>query len=446
MRIPIGTIYSPMTVLGSKDLLRAKFSGLAADYDRETVVNLYQPIVGYTAMAIYFSLWSLSSANKYSDCITHEQLFSRMQMAPGRFVESRKLLEATGLLKTYVKTTDVCKKYSYVLYAPKSPKDFFDNTLLYGMLVKCLGVEEVDSIKNKYIDNSSDDTGEEISEKFIDVFKPSYDDPAFMYVAGKHENTVGRNIAKIKNCFDYEVFFKELAIRSDIDEKNLSSKEMQEIERLSLLNGTKEKEAADVLINVYDGSLPKGKRVDFALLAKAFQENINYSFISKRKEASKPSLVNGDTDLASKINLMESVSPKDFLSILQNGTMPARSDLRLIDDLSKNFNLPNCVINAVVDFVLASNNNILSRPYCEKVSASLAREGVVTTIDAMNFLKRVSKKPHTENLTRVTKTAVSAKPTVVTNKVNAKVDDDEDVSWTQLIDEISTEDNVDGKA
>ena len=96
-------------------------------------------------------------------------------MAPGRFVESRKLLEATGLLKTYVKTSDVTKKYSYVLYAPKSPKDFFDNTLLYGMLVKCLGVEEVDSIKNKYIDNSSDENGEEISEKFNDVFKPSYD-------------------------------------------------------------------------------------------------------------------------------------------------------------------------------------------------------------------------------------------------------------------------------
>ena len=159
-----------MTVLGSKDLLKVKFSGLAADYDRDTVVNLYEPIVGYTAMAIYFSLWSLSSVNKYSDYITHEQLFSRMQMAPGRFVESRKLLEATGLLKTYVKTSDVCKKYSYVLYAPKSPKEFFDNTLLYGMLVKCLGVEETELIKSKYVDNTLEENGEEISEKFNDVF------------------------------------------------------------------------------------------------------------------------------------------------------------------------------------------------------------------------------------------------------------------------------------
>ena len=436
-----------MTVLGSKDLLRVKFSGLAADYDRETVVNLYQPIVGYTAMAIYFSLWSLSSTNKYSDCITHEQLFGRMQIAPGRFVESRKLLEATGLLKTYVKTSDVTKKYSYVLYAPKSPKEFFDNTLLYGMLIKCLGVEEVDSIKSKYIDNTVDENGEEISEKFTDVFKPSYDDPAFMYVAGKHEKTVGRNVAKIKNCFDYEVFFKEIALKSDIDEKNLSSKEMQEIERISLLNGTKEKDAANIVANIYDSSLPKGKRVDFTKLAQAFQESSNYNFISEtKKEKKSANLVTEDSGLASKINLMESISPKDFLSVLQNGTVPARSDLKLIDDLSKNFKLENCVINALVDFVLASNNNILSRLYTEKIAASLAREGTVTTIDAMNYLKKVSKKQRSSSATKVAKTTVVSEKPIVVNTIKKPVDEEDDVSWTQLIDEISTEDNVDGKA
>ncbi len=384
-----------MTVLGSKDLLRVKFSGLAADYDRETVVHLYQPIVGYPEIASYCSLWSLSSTNKYSDCITHEQLFGRMQMAPGRFVESRKLLEATGLLKTYVKTSDVTKKYSYVLYAPKSPKDFFDNTLLYGMLIKCLGVEEVDSIKSKYIDNTVDENGEEISEKFTDVFKPSYDDPAFMYVAGKHEKTVGRNVAKIKNCFDYEVFFKAIALKSDIDEKNLSSKEMQEIERVSLLNGTKEKDAANIVANIYDSSLPKGKRVDFTKLAQAFQEDVNYQYLKITSNKKESRFIDENTELASKINLMENVSPREFLSYLQNGTKPAATDLRLVSDLSKNFGLENCVLNAVIDFILLSNDNILNRAYAEKICASIKREEITTTIDAMNYLKKVSKRKKT---------------------------------------------------
>jgi len=429
-----------MTVLGSKDLLKVKFSGLVADYDRDTIVNLYQPIIGFPAMSIYFTLWSISNKDKYSDYITHESLCSRMQMAPGKFVESRKMLEATGLLKSFVKTSDVSKKYSYVLYAPKAPKDFFNNTLLYGMLVKCLGVEEVDSIKKAYIESTSEELGEEISEKFTDVFKPSFDDPAFIYAAGQSEKTVGRNVAKInKTCFNYEIFFKELAIKSDIDEKNISSKEMKEIERLSLLYGVREKESADTVITLYDTEQIKGKRIDFVGLAKKFQENNNSKYISNPTKSNKPNFVTGDSDLASKINLMETISPKDFLAILQNGTVPARSDLKLIDDLSKNSNLPNCVINAIVDFVLASNSNILSRPYAEKIAASLAREEITTTIDAMNYLKKVSKKKRSEE-TKITK---YAKPTT---EVKAPQDDVDDVSWTQLLDEISEEENTDGKA
>lgn len=427
-----------MTVLGSKDLLKVKFSGLVADYDRDTIVNLYQPIIGFPAMSIYFTLWSISNKDKYSEYITHESLCSRMQMAPGKFVESRKMLEATGLLKSFVKTSDVSKKYSYVLYAPKSPKDFFNNTLLYGMLVKCLGVDEVDSIKKKYIESTNDEVGEEISEKFTDVFKPSFDDPAFIYAAGQNERTVGRNVAKInKSCFDYEVFFKAIAVKSDIDEKNVSSREMKEIERLALLYGIKEKEAAEIVVAVYDTEATKGKRIDFIELAKKFQEQNNGKYLANPSKKQKPNFVSGNTDLASKINLMETISPKEFLSILQNGTMPAKSDLKLIDDLSKNSGLPNCVINAIVDFVLASNSNILSRPYAEKISASLAREEITTTIDAMNYLKKVSKKKRAEE-----EKIVKAKKTVT--KIDTVVEDD--VSWTQLLDEISEEENTDGKA
>ena len=172
-----------------------------------------------------------------------------------------------------------------------------------------------------------------------------------MYVAGKNEKTVGRNTAMIKNCFNYEEFFKEVAMKSDHDEKNLSSKEMKEIERLSLLNGTNEKDAANILVSVYDSSLPKGKRVDLNALSKEFQEACNYKFISARKTGKKPNLVSGDSELASKINLMETVSPKDFLSILQNGSVPARSEVRLINDISKNFNFATFTI-----FIWSSNS------------------------------------------------------------------------------------------
>ena len=42
------------------------------------------------------------------------------------------------------------------------------------------------------------------------------------------------------------------------------------------------------------------------------------------------------------------------------------------------------------------NNNILSKNYCEKIASSLAREGVLTTVDAMNYLKKLTVKSQTK--------------------------------------------------
>ena len=47
---------------------------------------------------------------------------------------------------------------------------------------------------------------------------------------------------------------------------------------------------------------------------------------------------------------------------------------------------------------------MLSKNYCEKIAASLAREGVSTTVDAMNYLKKLTVKSQPKKkLTKVHK-------------------------------------------
>ena len=172
---------------------------------------------------------------------------------------------------------------------------------------------------------------------------------------------------------------------------------------------------------------------DFVKLTKMFQEDGGMRFKSNRSENNQeePNLNSGKTEIARKINLMETVSPKRFLSILQNGTKPAISDLRLVDDISKNFNLPNCVINALIDYTLSMNDNVLSRPYCEKVAASLAREGVKTTIDAMNFLRKSGRKSTKgsgkKNIYEKGMEEVEEKKPLETKEEN--------ISWDELLDD-----------
>ncbi|MPN26594.1 Replication initiation and membrane attachment protein [bioreactor metagenome] len=126
---------------------------------------------------------------------------------------------------------------------------------------------------------------------------------------------------------------------------------------------------------------------------------------------------------------METISPKDYLRILQNNTQPVKPDLRLIDDLSSNLKLPNCVINAIIDYVLTKNDNVLSRALTEKVASSLAREGVTTTIDAMEFLNKTKKKKRI--IQESTKPVLDSEKKDVSDNENKKTDT-QDIDWDSL--------------
>ena len=379
-----------MVVLSNNDMFEVRLNSLLADYDRETLTNLYQPIIGYTSLAIYFTLWSEANVQKVLSFTSHEQLFSRMKIAPGAFIEARKVLEGVGLLKTRLEKAYEINIYHYELNAPKTPERFFGDTLLYGMLIQALGENDASRLKKVYEIENHVDEGEDITSSFNDVFHPDFEDNSFLLATNDEGKIIGRNNVKLQTEFSYEKFFKELASISQISERALSKKEMKEIERLSSLYGVDEKSAATAVANSYNPRNEKGDRVDFNLVNESLMNAANYSHIFKRNRNNKKSnTINSDSQIASKINLFEQTSPYKMLSILQGGTKVAPSDIKIIDLLSKDYALKNGVVNVIVDYVLSTNKNILSKSYAEKIAASFNRENIETTLDAMNYCNEV---------------------------------------------------------
>ena len=421
-----------MVILSENDYLDVKLNSLIADYDSETLSNLYQPIIGYAALAVYFTLVAEAKNQKITSIISHNQLLNRLQIATGDFISARKKLEGVGLLRTFLEENPGMKIYHYQLFAPKTPAKFFDDTLLFGMLIKAVGDSDANRFKTIYQSQSGEEEGKDISASFIEVFQPNFDDPAFMK-ALKSPNAIGRRAGKINSEFNYDLFFQTLSEISQIKEDAFTKKDMKEIERLATLNGISEEEAANAVASIYDPYAGRGKHIDFAKLARIFQEQTDYSYLLTKKNGRSPNRNSGSSELAGKINIMETRSPKEFLALLQNGTQPAPSDLRIVDDLSRKFNLNNSVINAIIDFVLTTNNNVLSRALCEKIAASLAREGITTTIDAMNYLKKVSSGKRGQN-NRTTKTAVSNEETKPATSSKSK--EKTPLNWDEILDDI----------
>ncbi len=432
-----------MKVLAHQDFLEVRLASLIADYDRDTLSNLYQPMIGFEALSLYMTLWSEANNEKVSPLCTHEQVFLRMRMPASAFVDARKYLEATGLLKTFVSEGNDFKIYHYELYAPKSPSGFFDDTLLYGMLIRSIGESNANRLKKIYVLDTHQDYGKEITASFAEVFHPELNDSSFVEAAESKGGVKGRNRGKIKGAFSYEQFFNSLKEISQLKESAFRKEEMKEIERLSTLNGVDENEAANLVNQVYDLEKPKGQRLDFDKLASLMQEKTNYKYRYKGKDTEvAPNLNTGNSDLARKINLMETKSPKDYLAYLQDGTRPAAADIRLINDLSKNYHLPNPVINAVVDYVLAKADNVLSRAYAEKVAASLVRENARTAVDAMNYLRKVDKK--TRGKKQIKKIVLPVEENI--EPVNKKEkESDWESDWDRMMDELNGGDDG-GKA
>ena len=70
-----------MVILGSNDVFKVHKATLVADYDRETLTNLYQPLVGYGALALYFTLWSEGDMQRVNPVSAHETLLAKMKIS-----------------------------------------------------------------------------------------------------------------------------------------------------------------------------------------------------------------------------------------------------------------------------------------------------------------------------------------------------------------------------
>lgn len=385
-----------MNYISEKDIYEIRLASLVSNIDKDVVLELYQPIIGSSATILYLTLLKQRRNEDDEDIIfTHNILLSSMQIAPGAFLSARHILEGVGLLRTYQKDEKDMSLLIYTLYAPLSPKEFFDDVLFKGLLIQSVGEKEAKRLAFHYrVDLSIPKGYKETTSSFVDVFNPNFEDSSFR--KNIKDNIVGHTSGRVQIKFSYDLFFKYLEENSQIQRSAFTKKDIDEIERLATLFSLNETTMASIVINDYDPN--NTSHINYASLAEKAKEQVRFPFLQKKTNSK--SNVTSDSILAKKIRLMEETSPSDWLSLLQQNTKPATSDLNIVLKLSTNYALSNGIINALIDYVLTKNNNVLSLNYCEKIAASLLREGITTTIDAMNYLNKVnltSRKPKKDN-------------------------------------------------
>ena len=359
------------------------------DQDRKLITMLYQPIIGSIAANLYFTFWSY--LDRYQDNnleFNHYHLMTNMQLKLDDIIEAREKLEGIGLIKTYIhKSDNSIKKYIYEIYSPLNAYEFISSPLLNTLLINNIGNEEYDKIislfKSKIIDLTQYN---EITCSFSSVFKISNEN-----VISNIETNVKRsekNKVNIESKIDINSIIT-LIPDEMLNKKNITKEIFTLITNLSFVYNLNEEQMKDIIIN----SINAAHTIDrekLKLNCQSFYEFNNGGRLpgiiyKKGENVSK----NSDNSNRSKmIYAFETTSPYDFLSSKYGDSKPTKTDLKLIEYLLDNLSMQPGVVNVLIDYVLKTNDNKLTKSYVETIAGQWKRSNITSVPSAIELAKK----------------------------------------------------------
>lgn len=372
--------------------------------DKNLLTMLYQPIIGPLPIMLYFSLWSdLDKTEIMSTEYTHHHLVANMQMSLKEIVEARQKLEAIGLLKTFFKEENI-NNYIYQLYSPIKANDFFNHPILNVVLYNNLGKKEYEKLKSYFktprINTSSyQDITASFSEIFTSVPLTSYE--------VLNDDIRKRNMLKLNINTNFDFNFLAESLPKSLDQSKIFTKEIKElILQLSFLyelDATKMQDIIPICLTER-GTINKE---ELRKTCRNYYQFDNHGLLPSVVYNSQPEYLKeptGDTSKRAKmIYTFESISPYELLKSKNNGSEPTARDLRLAEDLIINYGLNPGVVNVLIDYILKTNNNRLTRNLAETIAGQWKRLNIETVDDAMHLAEKEHKKYKKTTSTKTTK-------------------------------------------
>ena len=357
---------------------------IITEVDKKILVDLYQPIIGNSAVSLYLTLLNDLEKNSFvTGELTHHHLLSVMQMSLEDIVKSREKLEGIGLVKTYVKKGSV-NNYVYALYAPVSASEFLNHPILNMVLYNNVGKLEYKKIVDSYkLPRIVLKDYEDISLKFDEVFTSVPVNSFF-----NNDNIVSKKKGEIlfKDIVDFELLISGLDTNI-ISEKAFNKDVRNLINNLSFLYNID----ISTMQSLIRTCINEKGMIDKDLLRKGarnFYQFENSGNLPTIVHYSQPEYLKSPVGDGSKrgkmIYTFENTNPYQFLkSKYKNGKVVAR-DLQIVENLLLDLKLSPGVVNVLLDYCLRVNNKKLNKNYIETIASHWKRLGIETVPEAMN--------------------------------------------------------------
>ncbi|WP_196246240.1 replication initiation and membrane attachment family protein [Lacticaseibacillus zhaodongensis] len=352
---------------------------LIGSLDQQTLVYLYQPLIGPVAAALYQTLWTQVRVHPMftQDRRPHSSLLETLGVEIDTLYTARVRLEAVGLMKTYTQV-DTERHFVYEMYAPLRPADFLKDDLLSIALYDTVGPDRYQELASSFTITPvrrSDMT--DISRKFLDVFQIAGDltNPAPTVEAARDTSAEqpSPQVRVDANQVDWELLGKLLA-KSGIGSSELHDRQSA-ITAIAGFYGLSTSALARIIARAIDGLTGK---INVARMRSAAEQEYSKgeSRIARNRRddggaataAVAPAASSDDEQVkytAVELQLLKnakSMSIREFLTVTKKRKDPqlyaAPNELFALRKLSERNVFDVATINVLVDYVLQDSSSI----------------------------------------------------------------------------------------
>lgn len=364
---------------------------IVTEEDKKILTMLYLPIIGSLPVTLYnIFLNDLDRLQIIGEVSTHAKILSSLHITSNELTEARNILEAIGLLKTYLKS-DTVNNYIYELYSPISAHEFFSHPIFNIVLYNNIGKKEYDKLVSYYkIPKINKDGYTEITHSFTEVF----DSIPYTTANASSENIRKYNKLKLNINSSFDLNFLIDSLESHIDRK-VFTKDVQElIVSLAFLydiDVTKMQNIIRTCINER-GTINRDELRKTCRNHYQFDHN---GLLPTVIEHTQPEYLRkplGDNSkMAKMIYTFEMISPYDLLKSKNKDAEPTKRDMKLLEDLIVDYKLKPGVVNVLIDYVLKTNDNKLNRSLVETIAGQWSRNKIETVEEAMEIARKTHK-------------------------------------------------------
>ena len=357
--------------------------------DYKSLYDLYTPIIGSDATNLYINLSNeydklLQIGIKFTDA---NSFLTSLNINDERFLEIRNMLEAMGLIKTYVDQNEP-DNYYFELISPLSFEKFIDNQKYRHLLLNKIDQAGYEKLEYLYSNNVIPENLVNISASFEQVFN-NQNQLKEIYQFN-FERLYSALIADSHQTIILSTKVKQI-IESFFSSYNLSTNDIQYCVHQSIVKNDNNEFTVDE--NLLQLNLKKF--VNFSKNVNVFEQaKVNRNsqmFLEQIKEE----------EIEDVFNSYRNFNSEQYYSIIKK-TPLTPEEIEIIQTLRTTYKIDDSLINLMIDYSLLKTRGILNKKYITKMAQTANNLNLLTLVNMYRYLitkhpapkiKKAEKKP-----------------------------------------------------